>query len=68
MAEGSKPEVFHSDDIQSEYLDQPGKPVGKFLFLFQEQELFVFDMPIRNESPLINIWRSGFPCFQHHQS
>lgn len=34
MSEGSKPDVFHSDDMRSEYLDSPGKPVGK-LSLFQ---------------------------------
>lgn len=38
MAEGSKPEVFHSDDIHSEYLEAPGQPVGEYnglsFFLF----------------------------------
>ncbi|KAH3672008.1 hypothetical protein WICMUC_004515 [Wickerhamomyces mucosus] len=28
MSDGSKPEIFHSDDINEVYLDHPGKPVA----------------------------------------
>lgn len=32
MSVGSKPEIFHSDDITSEYLEEslPGRPVGMY--------------------------------------
>ncbi|KAH3672156.1 hypothetical protein WICPIJ_010111 [Wickerhamomyces pijperi] len=41
MAEGNKPEIFHTDDIQSEYLDQPGKPVGKLHYTpFSQHDSF----------------------------
>lgn len=35
MSDGSKPEIFHSDDINSEsYLEDsiPGRPVGEYLY------------------------------------
>lgn len=31
MSEGSKPDVFHSDDIHSEFLETTGTPVGKYI-------------------------------------